>query len=383
MKKFSSSVLAFILLFTVLSGCVTSGFDNTEMPSNPLSTPAPVPTLPPRAAQEPTPAPVSEPAVETAPPAAQSTDTEAAIKTGLGIATTISASNASNVQVDSTMVAVTLDENNIITKLSIDAAQTRVPFDAAGQLTADITAAVPSKYEKLYAYNMLGSSDISKEWFEQADAFEAWCIGKSADRVIGMSTYARDEAHPAVPDEPDLVASVTISVGGFIDAVAKAVANAKPATVTGDYKTGLGIYTLADTSRGASANGNGQVQVTSNTVAVTVDSTGTVVSMSFDNAYTTVPFNNTGEIVSVPNPVLSKYEMRDSYNMRDSSAIALEWFEQIDGFCEWAVGKTISGVSTTPLDTGSKPTDPDLVASTTINIGDFLPAVVKAAENLQ
>jgi hypothetical protein len=309
----------------------------------------------------------------------------------LGIATSISATNGSNVEVNSTIAAITIDQNNVITRLSIDAAQSPVAIDGAGQLTGDVSAPVPSKKEKGYDYNMLAYSDAIGEWFEQAAAFEQWAIGRTVDEVVNMRTYARDDAHPAVPDEPDLTASVTISVGEFIDAVRKAAenANGRDFSLEGDYQTGLGIVTMTSSSRSATAETAGQVQVTSNAVAVTTDSAGKIVSLFLDNAYSTVPVDTSG-VASVPGaPYLSKWEMRELYGMKADYGSQLgEWYEQAEGFNAWSVGKTIAEVVGTPTVARDDahpavPTDPDLTASTTISIGDILKAVQAAGNNLQ
>jgi len=42
-----------------------------------------------------------------------------------------------------------------------------------------------------------------------------------------MKTKERDASHPAVPDEPELVSSVTITVQDYIASVAEAFANRK------------------------------------------------------------------------------------------------------------------------------------------------------------
>jgi hypothetical protein len=237
---------------------------------------------------------------------------------------------------------------------------------------------------------MVAYSDAVYEWFEQAASFEQWAIGKTVDEVVNMRTRARDEQHPAVPDEPDLVASVTINVAEFIEAVRKAAenANGREFTVSGDYKTGLGIVTMASTSRSATAEQAGQVQVTSNSIAVTTDSEGKILSLFLDNAYSTVPVDTAGVATLPGEPYMSKWELRELYNMEAYSDAIGEWYEQAEGFNAWAVGKTIAEVVGTPTAVRDEqhqtvPADPDLTASTTINIGDFLKAVQAAGNNLQ
>lgn len=156
---------------------------------------------------------------------------------GLGIATGIGSSKSASTkdgetydgkgQVDSTVCAVALDDNGVITSISFDVAQTSIAFTVEGEVTTDLTAEVKSKVELGEDYGMRAASPIGKELFEQLAAFEEYCIGKPAAEIIGMPTVARDDNHPSVPDVPDLATSCTIDVGSMLKALEKAVANAK------------------------------------------------------------------------------------------------------------------------------------------------------------
>lgn len=155
------------------------------------------------------------------------------VTTGLGIVTKINKSKAATAdaeglaQVDSVIAAVTLDSNNKIVACSIDSAQTKIGFSTTGELTGDISADVKSKRELGEAYGMKKASGIGKEWYEQAAAFSQWTIGKTVEEVKGLKTKKVDDAHPQVPDVPELTSSVTITVGDYIAAIEKAAANAK------------------------------------------------------------------------------------------------------------------------------------------------------------
>lgn len=155
---------------------------------------------------------------------------------GLGIVTSIHSSKSAYVeddepydgraQVDSTICAVILDNNGVIVDIHFDVAQTRVPFSVEGEILADMDAAIKSKLELGEDYGMRGASPIGAELFEQVIAFEQYCIGKTATEIIEMPTYAANENHLRVADVADLKSTVTIDVGSYVDALAKAVANA-------------------------------------------------------------------------------------------------------------------------------------------------------------
>lgn len=155
---------------------------------------------------------------------------------GLGLVTSIGSSKDASIvdgdaydgtaQVDTTICTVLLDDNGVIVNIKFDVAQTRVTFSPEGEITADMEAVIKSKLELGEDYGMRGASPISAELFEQIAAFEEYCIGKSAEDIISMPTYAANENHLRVPDEADLKSSVTIDVGAFLDALRKAVDNA-------------------------------------------------------------------------------------------------------------------------------------------------------------
>lgn len=315
------------------------------------------------------------------------------ISTGLGITTSIKSSasatdeKAGNGQVDSLIAVVTLDSNGKITKCSIDAAQTKVAFDATGVITADKAAAIQTKSEKGDGYGMKGNSGISKEWYEQANAFCAWTIGKTVDEVKGLKTKKVDDNHPEVPDVPELTSSVTISVGEFLVAVEKAAANAKTASVSGNYKSGLGVVTSIASSKDATADADGTAQVDSVIAAVTVDGSGKIVACTVDNAQTRVKFNASGELTSDLTAALkSKLELRDDYGMKNASAIGKEWYEQATAFADWTIGKTldeVKGLKVKKVDDNhtAVPDVPELSASVSITVGDYIAAIEKAINN--
>lgn len=155
---------------------------------------------------------------------------------GLGIVTDIGSSTSAyvkdgdaydgRVQVNTVICSVVLDDEGVIVSIHFDVAQTRVGFTVEGEVTADLEAEQLSKKELKEGYGMVGRSEIGKEWYEQVQAFEEYCIGKTAEEIINLPTYARDESHTTVADVADLKTSCTIDVGEMIEALHKAVENA-------------------------------------------------------------------------------------------------------------------------------------------------------------
>ncbi len=126
--------------------------------------------------------------------------------------------SAGLIEVGSTYVAATTDANGIITSCIIDSSQGKVSFDNTGKITSDITAAPQTKNELGDSYGMKAKSGIGKEWNEQAAAFASYVAGKTASDVQGIAV---DEQGHATGE--DLTSSVTVSIGDFQKALAKAL----------------------------------------------------------------------------------------------------------------------------------------------------------------
>ena len=119
-------------------------------------------------------------------------------------------------QADVTVSAVTVNAEGVVTASALDVVQAKITFSAAGAVTADLATAPATKQELGNDYNMKGASPIGKEWFEQADAFTAWTIGKTADQIaagLGDDGKASDA---------DLAAGCTITVSDLISAAVAA-----------------------------------------------------------------------------------------------------------------------------------------------------------------
>ncbi len=65
-----------------------------------------------------------------------------------------------------------------------------------------------------YGADLNGDGEV-KEWFEQADAFEAACVGKTATEIAGLEAegYGVEDVQKA---------GCTIGVTGFVNAVVNA-----------------------------------------------------------------------------------------------------------------------------------------------------------------
>ncbi len=145
---------------------------------------------------------------------------------GLGVSTDMakskdaSAEGEGQCQAYSFYVASTFNADGKISSCVIDSSQGTVKFTTAGVITTDLAVAPQTKQELKEAYGMKKNSAIGKEWYEQANAFAAYVVGKSVDEVKGIA-LAEGKATDA-----DLAASVSVSINSMIADIEKAAASA-------------------------------------------------------------------------------------------------------------------------------------------------------------
>lgn len=151
-------------------------------------------------------------------------------------------------------------------------------------------------------------------------------------------------------------------------------------------KHGLGMVTKVGSIADATAEKNGASQVNTTVCSVVLDADGKILSVIWDVQQTKIQFNVEGKVVDTPENPLTKLEKGEAYGMRKASAIGKEWFEQIAAFREYVTGKTVDEVLRLPTFQRDEahpqvPDVEDLKASVTVNVGDYLASLKKAAEN--
>jgi len=302
------------------------------------------------------------------------------VKTGLAVINSIAKSADAGeedglAQVDSLVVALTIDNDGKIVKCEIDQVQTKINFSADGKIVTPLDTEFETKQELGEEYNMKGSSGIGKEWNEQADAFAAYVTGKTVDEVKGIAVNEE-----GVPTDADLSTSVTVHVTDFIEAIEKAAAGAQDLGAKSDDKLGLGVVTNIAKSADVGEE-DGLAQAYSTYTAVTVGADNKITSCIIDASQSDVNFDATGKITSdrEARPE-TKNERGEKYGMKGSSGIGKEWNEQAAAFAGYATGKTVDEVKGIALTEGV-PSDSDLTSSVTIHVTDFIGVIEKATAN--
>ncbi len=298
---------------------------------------------------------------------------EGSVKTGLAILTSVSSSKpAEKAEYDVTIVAVTVNDEGIITDCIIDSVGTTVAFDSTGTITSDLTAEVLTKNELGDAYNMKLYGGAKYEWYEQAAALANYAVGKT---VAELKSGAVSETGHAV--DADLASLATIKLGGYVDAIEAAVENAAHLGAQVGDELKLAVTSTVGSSAAATAEKNGTAQLDSTVVALTAKN-GVITSCVIDSVQAKVTFDATGAITSdIAAPVQTKNQLGEAYNMKLYGGAIAEWNEQAASFAAYVTGKTAKEVAGIAVSEG-KPTDADLTASVTIKIGDFQKLIAAA-----
>lgn len=311
------------------------------------------------------------------------TKVEGTVKTGLGVVTTVSKSADAGekdgvAEAYSMIAAVTVDKDGKIVKCILDAAQTKINFSKEGKLLTDVKSTFKTKNELKEEYGMKKASKIGKEWYEQADAFAKYAVGKTIAELKGIALSAE-----GVPTDAELTSSVTVHVNDLIAAIEKAVANAQDMGAKAEDKLGLGVATDIAKSTDAGEK-DGLAQAYSYYTVSTFDASGKITSCVIDASQSNVNFSKEGKITSdITKEVATKNELGEAYGMKKASKIGKEWNEQAAAFASYAVGKTVSDVKGIALTAEGVPSGTDLNTSVTVHVNSFQTIIEKAGNNAQ
>lgn len=117
-------------------------------------------------------------------------------------------------KVATTIFAAALKDGKVALASS-DCVEIDFTFDVAGKSTFDASKEVKSKREKGDSYGMVAYGGSAKEWYAQADAFDAACVGKTGAEIAGL------KADDGKGVDSLKSAGCTIYVTGFVAAASK------------------------------------------------------------------------------------------------------------------------------------------------------------------
>ena len=264
------------------------------------------------------------------------------LKMGLGVytatPTTADASEDKEGQgkVAITAAVITVDAEGKVVACQLDTADLTVKFTADGKAVAN--DGFKTKYEQGKDYNMVTYGGAAKEWFEQADAFEAFVVGKTLDEIKALVA----EGNKGNSDV--IAAGCTIMIHEFVGAIEKAFANLTDSTATAESALKLGMN-VEQTTADATEEKDGSNQVETTIFAAAVDAEGKVLVAASDCVQVKFTFNATGaSTLDTAKAIASKREAGANYGMVAYGGATKEWFEQADAFNALCVGKTATEI---------------------------------------
>ena len=146
----------------------------------------------------------------------------------------------------------------------------------------------------------------------------------------------------------------------------------------------LGIGIVSDRKGSLSPEGNepGRARTSTVVCAVAVDNEGIIRKVKFDSVRSDIPFDTKGAFTEdMTLPLLSMREMGFDVGMAEASGTKNEWFQQMDIFENWMLGKKTSDILNMELDENFVPTSPELAGKIDIGVSDYLTALNKAYTN--
>lgn len=240
----------------------------------------------------------------------ENNNTEKTYTLALAVDTTVNAKN----KVSNTALVLVIDADNKIVAARVDSVEATPALDEAGALVAQDS--VKTKVELGAAYTGMAAGS----WADQAKAFEAWLVGKTAADVAGTE----------FTNELIAGCTMTSSMATFKALVAEAFASTTKVTfkTTESFKTGLALSTSVKSGNG------GKVTVTTDVAALAIDG-DKVAATAIDSIEQSFTIEE-GALVA-GEAKASKTEQGESYTMPAGS-----WVKQAAAFSNSTVGKTVA-----------------------------------------
>lgn len=271
-------------------------------------------------------------------------------------------------KLDVTAAAVTLDADGKIVACALDTMSNSVKYTADGKAVA--ADGFMTKYEIGADYNMVAYGGAAKEWFEQADAFEAFVAGKTLDEVKALVA----EGNKGTEEVQN--AGCTIMINEFVGAIENACGAAADSAVTAEDVLKVALAT-DQTCNDATEDKDGSNKVATTVFAAAVNAEGKVVAASSDCVELEFTFDTKGaSTLDTTKAVVSKKAAGESYGMVAYGGAAKEWFEQAAAFDAACIGKTASEISALMGEDG-KGVEEVQSAGCTIYVSGFVKAASK------
>ena len=308
-----------------------------------------------------------------------------------------------NNETSATIATVVLDKDGKIVDCKIDVVQNKYTVDSGVVFSNLLTKMEQGDDYGMSAavnYGMDWNGDgVVKEWYEQAKAFEAYVIGKTASEVEAMATQTLPSGYIISDDDALLAAGCTIQITDFKAAVVKACNDDQGVS----FKALPDSFTLgvaANSEDDGSSVEDGVATIKMNVdIAAVVLADGKIVAalndaiqpqLKIENEEVTSTSVGKGEgILKTKRELLGDYGMSAAVNYGmdwNGDGVVKEWYEQSAAFSKHVVGMTVAEVkamATQTLPSGYiiSADDELLSAGCTIQITGIKAVVAEAANN--
>ena len=139
----------------------------------------------------------------------------------VGIVATASPKNASDegngsVKLEVAVAGAAVNAEGKVTAMVNDGVDSTAEFTAAGEAVTDKAKALSTKLELGDNYGMVAYGGAAKEWYDQAAAFDAICVGKTSSEIAGLVVDGYKGTEEVIS------AGCTIGIANMAGACAKA-----------------------------------------------------------------------------------------------------------------------------------------------------------------
>lgn len=288
-------------------------------------------------------------------------------KLGMGTAVTLNSSEEDGAGAAVTTVAVITDGNGKIVDCVVDCSDFKYSFEDA---KAQTVKEYPTKNELGDDYGMVAYAGAKYEWYQQAENFANFVIGKDAKDATFLALGADGKAADA-----DLISGCTIAIGDFKKALVKAMGDTLATSFKSDETPVLSLAMTTKDTFSEAGEGYPADKVTD--ICAVASYEGKVLASVTDVAETNFVYGQDGALATSDYSG-TKREKLDSYGMVAYAGAKYEWYEQADNFCEYIEGMTAEEIAAIDMNDSGKAEDADLTAGCTIAVGDLVKIAEKA-----
>ena len=279
-------------------------------------------------------------------------ETETEYKLGMGVVTDIA---TGKFEFNAT-VATVVTKEGVIVACRLDAVQNKAEVKDGAVVITELRTKMEQGDDYGMAaavnYGMDWNKDgVVKEWYDQAKAFEAYVVGKTAAQVEAMPTQVVEGNGYVISAEDALLAAgCTIQITDFKAAVVKACNDAQGMTfkTSKEFTLGLAAESAQDTSKAAT-----ELHIGSEFAASVVVEGKIVATLNdaIQPSYTVETMTPAETSVKTKREKLGEYGMAAAVNYGmdwNKDGVVKEWYEQSMAFSKYVIGMTKDQVLAMP-----------------------------------